>query len=199
MGTDSTTPGYLGPLPPEPLYDRALEDMFQGVIRGLTGLPGNLVRPRWQPDPPNQPAVDVTWLAFGVTVGSLQWNAYQKFDPTLDPPNGAYVVEGAEELRLNLSFYGPGGKALLGRFAAGIQLDQNLEELRTQNIKFVGLSASINLPALLKEMWTLRTDMSVTFTRWGTRTYPIKSLVSAIGGLNNEFYVEPISVTPPSE
>lgn len=196
MAADSTEAGYLAPTPPGPLNDLALEDLFQQVVVSLTGLPGNLVRPRWQPNPPNQPSAETDWIAIGVSHGETQWDAYQRFEPLPEP--GSYIVEGTEVLRANVSFYGPNNEAVKNRLLFGLQVSQNRDALEVQKIKYQGAGSPVNLPALLKEYWTLRVDVTLNFTRWVTRTYPIKTLQRAGTDLNNEFYVTPISVNPPS-
>lgn len=54
MPQDTTTPGYLPPST-SPAYDAALDQMFHDLVMGITGLTGDLVRPRWQAEPPQQP------------------------------------------------------------------------------------------------------------------------------------------------
>lgn len=197
--SDSSTGGYLAPDPdPDgPLYDYALEDFFQGVIVGITGLPGSMVRPRWPVTPANMPSADTNWVAFGVTLGDRQWNAFQKFDAKRGP-NGSYIVEGVEALQVKASFYGPDNFALQRRFENGLQLAQNREVLGTQNINFLDFGVPVNVPALFKERWVLRSDVLVSFNRWATRVYPVQTILSADVTLNNEKYVESISVTPPT-
>jgi len=53
-----------------PLMDAALDAVFQALVVGITGLPGTLVRPRWQPVPPTQPSVTTNWAAIGVTTNA---------------------------------------------------------------------------------------------------------------------------------
>ena len=63
---DSRAQGYLAPLDPL-LDDDSLLDAFQKVVRGITGIEGDLVRPRWQPDDvPNMPDYNVDWCALRV-------------------------------------------------------------------------------------------------------------------------------------
>ena len=58
MTNTSATGGFLSPLStPAPLEDQALADFFQQYVAGITGIAGNLVRPRWQAEPPNIPQV----------------------------------------------------------------------------------------------------------------------------------------------
>src|SRR5450830_286484 len=67
MADDSSTGGYLAPGGATPVDDAALDAVLQGFVAGVTGLPGSLVRPRWQPTVPKQPPLDANWCAIGVT------------------------------------------------------------------------------------------------------------------------------------
>lgn len=172
----------------------ALEDTFQGVIVAITGLPGNLIRPRWQPEPANPPGADIDWIAFGLSALAPQWNAYQHLDPTGEN----YLVEGSQVLSCNLSFYGPGHAHRRGEFLDGLQIGQNLEELEAAKIKFMEFANPVQVPALFKNQWRLRSDVRVIFNRWVTRTYPIKSILSANGTIVTDTGLSaPISVPHP--
>lgn len=197
MANDSSTGGYLAPEPPGPLYDTALEDFFQQIVVGITGIPGNLVRPRWQQEPPNPPPAKSDWIALGVEVGPKQWDAYQKFDPTIGT-DGAYIVEGAERIRLALSFYGPNNERNHTAFDDGLQLSQNREALSAQKISYIEAESPVNLPALLKDRMRLRVDIAFIFSRWVSRTYPVRTIASASVDLYNESYVEHVEVSPPT-
>lgn len=193
MATSSQYAGYLAPSSAPP-YDNDLEDIFQAVLSAITGVQGNLVRPRWQPESGNTPDVDIDWIAFGMTVTERQWNAYQIWDADLN----AYTVSGTETIQVHCSFYGPHNQELRRRWEDGLQIDQNLEALRAQKVKFVGMLDAVNVPALFKNQWRDRVDMKAVFQRWATRIYPITTLLSAGVDLDNEHYVTHIDVTPPS-
>ena len=52
MSNTSATGGYLaGQL--APLADDELDDAIQAAVASISGLPGDLVRPRWQPAGPS--------------------------------------------------------------------------------------------------------------------------------------------------
>lgn len=196
MATSSASAGYLAPSAPAPLYGDALEDLFHGVVQGITGISAQLIRPRWQPEPANMPAFDVNWVALGVTVGPAQWDAFQKHDPTINPPNGANVVEGTEELILTLSFYGPDAHANERLFRDGLRIEQNRDELTAAGIKLIEVQDPVTVPALFKNQWVMRADVRIRTVRWVRRVYPILSLSSASGGLDNEHYVTPLTINP---
>lgn len=85
---DSTTGGYLVPQPrpyPNPLEGEKLQDFLQGVLVGVTGLLGKMVRPRWQPVPVNIPPQGTDWIAFGITNRPAETYAYNGHEvPRLD-------------------------------------------------------------------------------------------------------------------
>lgn len=189
---DSSQAGYLrsGAAPP---YDEALEDIFQAVLVGITGIPGNMVRPRYQKDPGNMPGFDVDWVAFGVTVEEDMWNAYKHLNP-----DGSYTVEGQETIYVNASFYGPNYSATSRRWRDGMQISQNRDDLTTQKIAFQHFAPSAIVPALLKEQWVKRADVRGTFHRWAVRTYPVLSFTGANVDIDNEHYHTLVTVTPPT-
>lgn len=69
MSNDSSTGGPL--IAEDGTPTLALDDPFdaflQSLVVGVTGIPGNLCRPRWQPIPPAEPEVGTDWCAIGVT------------------------------------------------------------------------------------------------------------------------------------
>lgn len=174
----ATTFTYQPPaLVPTPDYDDPLEDLLQRAITGITGLDPTLVRPRWQVEPANQPDFDSDWVAFGITATYGDQFSYQIHDPTANAGLGGDNLERDEFLRVLLSFYGPHGSALMGRFRDGLQVDRNRDELYASGVKLIEVMESINLPALLKERWVRRIDLPVLFGRRIRRAYGIPSVV----------------------
>jgi len=54
-----------------PQDGQPLEDFMQSLVAGITNLPGNLVRPRWQPQPLPIPPHNVDWAAIGINSSDL--------------------------------------------------------------------------------------------------------------------------------
>ena len=82
MSNNSSTGGYLLPAPPAPLPGNlTFKQFLQSVFQGVSGLPGNLIFPRWQVNPPKQPDIYVTWLALGVTSVMPDAFAYSAVNP----------------------------------------------------------------------------------------------------------------------
>jgi len=186
MATDSTAAGYLAPLTPDPKYDEALENIFHGLIHGITGIPKTLIRPRWQPDPPNQPDFQTDWVAFGVTVMQSDWDPYLEHDPTRASGAGTSIQEQGETLHILLSFYGPNYQANERRFRHGIHIEQNRDALIDEKIKFIELMEPVSLPALLKEKWVKRIDSKMVCRRWVSRSYPIRHFAGASGEIDTD-------------
>ena len=187
---DSTVAGYLTPST-EPVDDAELANILQKAIRGITDLPGALVRPRWQPEPPQQPAFEVNWCAFGVVRVAYDKLAFYKQVSQFD----------AEVYRDTLfdvlhSFYGPSCTLFARRLIDGLSVPQNRDELERSDIAVVTAGDLTHLPALLKERWVDRVDVEITFRRRTLRTYAIRTIQSANVRIDNEVFVTNIDVPP---
>ena len=190
MPIDSSSPGYLAPSA-EPLDGAALDKVFHDFIVGLTGIEGDLARPRWQPEPAQQPAFGKDWVAFGIVRRLPDMHSYSEEIPGAD---GASEVSYDELLYVLHSFYGPNSSALSARFKAGCEVAQNRATIRGQGVLFREVQEPVILPALLKEKWVKRIDVTAVFARRAVRTYPILIIDSGQLGLDNEHYVTPIQI-----
>lgn len=195
----SAVAGYLSPVnpPAAPLYGDALDDIFHDTLQGILGIAdGSLIRPRWQPDPPNQPAFNVDWVAFGITMVKGDWNVYQTHDSENPAGYGSNLLERDEVLHVLHSFYGPNSAALQSRYHDGLQVEQNRVLLQNNYIKVIDQLEVAVLPALLEERWVHRVDQRVIFRRRVYRKYSVLNLVGAQGTINNETYIQPFIVPP---
>ena len=182
---------------PAPIYGDALDDVFQINIAGITGITDTtLIRPRWQPEPPNQPDFSTNWVAFGVQVVDGDRFSYRKHDPTGNGGLGSDLLEKDETLQLLISFYGPNGTAICKQYQDGLQIDRNRDDLIVYGIKLVEVQEARVLPALLKEKWVRRIDISATFRRRIKRSYSIPTVVGDSVNLDNEQYQTPIVIPP---
>lgn len=173
---DSSTGGYLAPAvdtPPD--EDDALDDLVHDLVAGITALPPDLVRPRWQPVVAKQPEPGVNWCAFGI----------QTQTPDASP---AIVHNGANEgsdtyirhqdLDVLCTFYGPAAKGYAQRLADGLALPQNREQLQLLDMAFVNVSEIRAASDLVNQQWVRRYDMTVKLRRKVTRTYAVLNLKS---------------------
>lgn len=192
MPNDSSTGGYLVPSSTGPDYDKALHADFQQVIVGITGLPTNSVRRRWQPNPPAQPGFETNWVAFSVTLISSDFDTYSKHDPTA-AANGAERIYRDEMLELYASFYGPDNQSYLATFRDGLNIAQNRWVLKSLGIGLRDLGQPQYVPALFKETNVLRTDIKMKFTRRIERVYPIREVSGVDLGIVTD--IPPTSTT----
>ncbi|QYY30241.1 hypothetical protein K2O51_22990 [Cupriavidus pinatubonensis] len=180
MANTSATGGYLAPTAPVPPDDDALDDLLQALVAGISGLPGSMVRPRWQPTVPKQPEPSVNWCALGVDVQQNDASPAIQHDPNGDGSD-TYIRHQAIELLC--SFYGPAGKGYAQRLADGLAIPQNNEQLALNDMKFVSVSEIRAAPDFVNQQWVRRYDLTVQLRRKITRTYPVLNLLSAQVGL----------------
>ena len=178
MSNDSSVAGFLSPTSAYP-YDSGLDQIFHDMLAGIVGITGDLVRPRWQPEPPTQPPFDTNWIAFGVSKIKPDTFAYIGHDPNGDGGLGADVVERDERLDVLVSFIGPQPSTLLNMLIDGLQVGQNRDQLWTFGITLVEFSEPTMVPALTQEKWVKRMDTTGTFRRRTARGYNINNIQSA--------------------
>lgn len=178
-GTTSATGGYLAPLAAD-LDDDGLSDVLETAVAGITGLPGQYVRPRWQATPPTQPDPTVNWVALGILAGTPDYSPYIRHDGTGD---GTSTSQRHEDFALMASFYGPGCRGLAAVLRDGLYIDQNRETLRANGIALVDIGAITAVPDLVNNQWINRCDVTVNFRRRVDRTYAVLNILSASGAL----------------
>lgn len=175
----SATGGYLLPqAQPSVFGTQTFEEFLQQVFVGISGLSGNLVRPRWQPKPPTQPDNDVNWLSIGLTEDDSDTNAYVGVDS-----NGNNQFMRMEALSVECMFYGPRSLEVGKIVRDGFQIRQNLETLQASNMNFVNTSRMVRTPDFVNELWIDRWAMTVYMRREILRVYPILTLLSGSGSL----------------
>ncbi len=188
---NSSVAGFLAPIT-APIYDNPLDDFFHAFLVALSTLPGDLVRPRWQPEPPNIPDFTTDWLAWGITEIEEDRFAFQ--DQLSDDQA---IVERDEIMTMLMSFYGPRAGQFAKQVSASMQLSQNRSYLRSQKITVVEVLDQVRIPALTKELWVPRVDQRVRFRRRASWVYPIRTIESAQLSVDNERYLTPLVVTDP--
>ncbi|MDX7880454.1 phage neck terminator protein [Acinetobacter nosocomialis] len=169
---DSASGGYITPSSGF-AYDQELEDIFQAFIVGITSLPGDMVRPRFQRDPPPFPAVGEDWCAFAVkNIKSDDGPYFDQKDETMDSIRH-------EELTLFLSFYGDHGQSIANVLKDGLGIPQNIAKLNAQKIKFISTGELITASDFLNNQYVHRYDLTAVFKRKTSRTFSVKSFVDA--------------------
>lgn len=180
----SATGGYLqpNPTPSQPLPQNfTLNQFLQAILVGISALPGQFVRPNWQPEPPKQPDIMQDWLAFGVNIITPDANAYVGPDPTVEI-NPPMVTLRHEQLEVELSIYGPKAVETAGLIRDGFQIQENLAVLTSGKMGFVSTSEGRHLPELINERWFNKVVMSVFLRREVQRDYPSILTILSAGG-----------------
>ncbi len=186
-GNTSATGGYLTPTSPPPAEDLDLDLVFQGLVAGLTGLPGSLVRPRWQRNdaaphvPPTQPPAGTDWASVGVTEQDPHDYPVEQHFPEGDGRDEQARYEKVEVLA---SFYGPNAGRNMRLVRDGVYVAQNRDVLATFNIKLTQAGTPRRVPDLTNEQWVGKWDLPLTFERGILTVYPILNILQSPGVLN---------------
>ena len=177
MPNTSATGGYLADVTP-PADGVALRRFIGELLRGVTGLPGDMVRPSWQENPPPMPAFGTDWLAYGVTARRVEagdpWQA-ERADGA-----GSYLRR-HESLDVQVTAYGANAEAILASLRDGLDVAQNREQLFLASMTVEDCGQIVHAPELVNERWWNRADMTVTLRREVRREYPILSFAQAEG------------------
>ncbi len=194
--SDSSTGGPLLPLPtPAPREDDVLDRDLQQFVSHVTGLAGTHVRPRWQIEPPNMPAVGTSWAAVGVMNQTGDTFAAVVHDAA---DGGSDTVFRQEMLDVLVSFYGPSAQNYASLFREGVALAQNREELIYRDMQLISVGTLQRAPSLVNERWQNRVDVPFTLVRAIRRKYAILNLASVEGEIvtdNTTPLSQPINVT----
>lgn len=186
IGIDSSTGGALVPADPpaEPLDGEDLAQVLQRWIVGLTGLPGSLVRPRWQVQPPAQPEIMVNWAAIGV----LSETAEAGFpiiyhDGAADSGLGRDHLRRHKTLEVLASFYGPRGPRYAQQVMDGAYIAQNSEVLSAAQLALIEVGTARAVPEPFQLQWLMRVDLTIRLRRVVDREYLVRNIVDAEGAI----------------
>lgn len=181
---DSSVAGFLQPTQPEPDWQisaGSLDDYLQQMVAGVAGLDGSLVRPRWQPEPPNLPDWATDWCATGITrrrpIGAYSAQLHDCENDTGGP--GHNELQRHEEFDLMCSFYGPNCDVYASNLHDGLQIWQNYAALRLSGMALVEVQETLRVPELIKQRWWDRCDKTLVLRRIIRRNYPILNVLSA--------------------
>lgn len=198
MSNDSSTGGYVLATSSDP-YDQALDRILQQAVAAITGIDPTMVRPRWQVNPPTMPEPEVNWAAVGVSLIDPDHNDYERHVVATDGQGNdvSYSqVERDEAMTVLTSFYGPAAMSNAMAWFDGLQVGQNREALKSNGIDLVEVRDAAQVPALLAMKWQRRVDVAATMSRRTDRSFPIRTLASGNGSLDNERYQTPIVIKP---
>jgi hypothetical protein len=161
------------------LDGQSLEDYVAQVVAGVSGLPGPMVRPRWQAEPPNLPDWGVDWAGVGIMkhrpIGIYPWVGHH-------PDGDGYSeMQRHEELDVLVSFYGINADAHAGNFHSGFGVWQNHASLRLVGMALVEVQDGTVNPEFIKQKWHNRVDKPFVLRRIIIRNYPVLNLLSSKG------------------
>jgi hypothetical protein len=177
-----------------PTDGQPLEDLLQQIVRGMTGLPGDLVRPLWQPEPPPIPSYETDWIALGVVSADLDPGfPFEWIEPPPSPvPVGAdgellgtFMIQ-HEIFELKCVFYGPHSDWFDALVRDAFSVGQNRELLFLAGMGLVSVGTGVLVPEYIQSRWWRRIDRSIRIHREIRRLYPILELVAAQGVILSE-------------
>lgn len=152
-----------------------------------------MVRPRWQPEPPDIPAFGVDWASIGITGREADTFASEIHNPAGE---GSDTVYRQELLEILVTFYGPNADQYASYLREGVSVAQNREVLQQNAFGLVSVGDLVTVPELIKNRWIYRVDLPVTFRRAIEYVYPVLNLESAEFDLNTDSGIsESTSVT----
>lgn len=181
-GNTSATGGFIGPdTSPAVLEDPQLTDLLQALVVGITGIAGTLVRPRWQPTPPDQPAASVDWCAIGVMRRTNEDGlSYMGHEPGDEETPATDVMQRHQVLEVLASFYGPNAAALADRLVDGLMVGQNRETLAANDAGLADIDREIlTTSELVNARWIERQDATFRIRRQRRRAYPVLNMADA--------------------
>jgi hypothetical protein len=157
----------------------ALEDYIQQFVAGVAGLDGTLVRPRYQPEPPNLPDFSVTWCAVGI----VRKRPIGVYGATIhDPVNDGHdLVQRHEDIDVLASFYGPQCDYYAANLHSGLMIWQNKSALAAVGMAFVEIGEGTRAPEFIKNQWLDRIDKPLWLRRIIQRVYPVLNILEAAG------------------
>lgn len=174
LSNDTTTAGWLTPTSDPPDDDEALERKLSQWVRGLSGLPAKMVRPRWTPTQAPLLPQDTNWCAFGIIDISDDDNpAFQ------NQTDDSAEMWKHEKIECMASFYGPGSQGIGSQFRDGLRVSQNNAQLNALGLSLGSYTKFTSTPELINNQWVRRYDMTIYLRRKLIRTYGIKTFLSA--------------------
>lgn len=176
----SNIAGYLDPdATPAPPVDDPFEDFIHDVLVGLSGIADELVRPRFQGEPPTQPGRTVDWVSFGLAATQADtYAANVHINADAENPEGADTFQRHETVNILVSCYGPNAQGYATLIRDSLQVEQNRAVLTANGVGLQETTEIINAPVLAKEKWLRRYDFTIIVRRCIDREYGVLSILS---------------------
>lgn len=188
---DSSTGGYLSPSN-LPSADKSLHRILHGYVVGVTGLIEGNVRPRWQKNPPEIPASNVDWCAFGITEISGGHPYQEQVKVLLDDDSfdtRTNLVRD-ELLTCQASFYGENSGLYAERLVLGSSIAQNREALYLEGFSVISATTILRSAEIVNDVWLDRQDIEIVFGRRIFVEYNVLHFLGAAGTLETETVAE---------
>jgi hypothetical protein len=166
----------------QPIDGQTLDDFLQQLIAGVTNLPPDMVRPRWQPEAPPIPDFGVDWIAQSIVRQDPYGNGYPFEGFGTD---GQVYLDEHEDIELFTSCYGTHAD-WYSRLIRGLQVSQNREVLFLAGMGLIEVRGGIVAPEFINNRWWRRVDRTVRIRREVRRAYPILSILEALGQITGE-------------
>lgn len=188
MSNTSASGGYLSPSSPLPPEDNALDDIIQAIVVGVTGLPGTLVRPRWQPVPPPQPEATADWCAIGVIEEDPQTlRAMITHDGADNGGLGSDTLQVNDQIEILASFYGPNARSFALLLRNGLMVPQNREAMELENLRLYDMPSPARfVPETVNQITVRRVDVSFRLVRTTVTVWPVENILEVEGVLNTD-------------
>lgn len=177
--SDSSQFGFVREDSPAVLEDPVLTDLLQSAVWQITGLTANMVRPRWQDMPPNQPRIDQSWCAIGVVNRTPQDYPYITHQGWAENGAGNDLIIDWSTFEVLASFYGPDAAANAGRLRRGFYVEQNRYTLAANGIKVREVTQVVSVPDLFNQQYVDHVDVHIYMARELQATFPIRNIASA--------------------
>lgn len=175
---DSRYRGYLGPTSVTQPEGTPFEDWLHDLFAGITGFPGDMIRPSWQWTPAPRPDINTDWMAFGINTKAFDFTPAHVHRDTGD---GYDIVQEHEIVEIICTFYGPNVDYNLNLLRRGIYIDQNRAAMRAAGVGLIETDTGRFVPEVFNERWWSRGDLTVILRREIRMTYPILNLLRAQG------------------
>jgi len=179
----SATGGFLLPTSPDPVGDLDLDRKLNDLISGAAGLPGDLMRPRYQREPPPRPPPDTDWGSFGVIELDRVGPNYIQHVPD---GNGRDVMKCEWDLRIFVSFYGPNCGRIAQRFLDGLEETQNHESAVANGLHLREMRTIAILGEQVNMSWYRRAELEILIRHKFSRDYDVLNILSAAGMVTSQ-------------
>lgn len=177
MPNTSANVGYIQPTyKPDVLEGAALQDFLHDWLVGVSGVEKPMIRPRWQPEPPNIPDVNTDWMAFGITERDSNTFPFEGHDGA---DLGHNVMIRHEQLTVLISVYGPNADITAHLIRENAMVAQNREVLFKKGFSIKSIEGMRSAPEIIKQQWMYRLDFAVIFNRKIKIVYPILNIASS--------------------